>query len=80
MTIGNFLRAKLDFLLDFKKVGLFEVTSIAQKNDILSIRLGNGKRLKRKSSEIPFNKMKEHDIVEIRKSATNRPISFNVIR
>ena len=80
MTITNFLRAKLDFISDFKKVGVFEVTSITQKNDFLFIRLGNGKRLKRKSSEIPFNKLKNHDIVEISKSATNRLISFIIIR
>jgi len=79
MTTINFLRAKLDSLLGFKKVGVFKVTSITQKKDILLIQLGNGKRLKRKSSEIPFNKLVEQDIVEICESATNRPISFRIV-
>jgi hypothetical protein len=78
-TILNFLRAKLDIILDYKKVGVFNVTAITEKNDIKMIRLSNGKRLKRKSSEIPFNKLNEQDTVEICESATNRPISFRII-
>ncbi|HSV11638.1 MAG TPA: hypothetical protein VLI68_12745 [Hanamia sp.] len=80
ITIINFLRAQLDIIFDFKKVGIFKVTTIKEKNDIKFIRLSNGKKLKRKSSEIPFNKLNEQDTVEICESATNRPISFRIIR
>jgi|SRR6185437_2824804 len=78
-TILNFLRAKLDIILDYKKVGVFIVTAITEKNDVKMIRLSNGKRLKRKSSEIPFNKLTEQDTVEICESATNRLISFRIM-
>jgi len=79
ITIINFLRAQLDIIFDFKKVGVFKVATIKERNNIKVIRLSNGKKLKRKSSEIPFNKLNEQDTVEICESATNRPISFRII-
>jgi len=78
-TIINFLRAKLDIILDYKKTGVFKVTTITDNNNMKVIRLSNGKKLKRKSSEIPFNKLSEQDTVEICESATNRPISFRIL-
>jgi hypothetical protein len=78
-TIINFSRAKLDIMFDYKKIGVFNVTTIIEKNGVKIIRLSNGKKLKRKSSEIPFNNLAEQDIVEICESATNRPISFRIL-
>lgn len=77
-TMFNFLRAQLDIILGYKKIGVFNVTTITEKNDTKLIRLSNGKRLKRKSSEIPFNILTDQDNVEICKSATNRPLSFKI--
>ncbi|MGN6196839.1 MAG: hypothetical protein ACTHOB_18005 [Ginsengibacter sp.] len=78
-TIISFLRAKLDIILDYKKIGVFNVTRITEENEIKVVLLSNGKRLKRKSTEIPFNKLSEKDTLEICESATNRPISFKIL-
>ena len=78
-TIFDFLRAQVDLFSGFRRVGVFSVTSIREKKDVKLITLSNGKRLKRKSSEIPFNKLIEQDIVEICESATGRPVSFRIL-
>lgn len=78
-TIISFLRAQIDIVSNFKSIGTFTVTKIIEKNQFRFIRLSNGKRLKHKSSEIPFNKLNEQDLVEISKTATNRQLALKVL-
>ncbi len=79
-TIIDFIRSRLDILYKFKKVGNFEVTKIIYgEEDVKLLRLKGGHKLKLEYPEPSFDKIKEHDFVQITRTATNRRIGFKLL-
>lgn len=79
-TVIDYLRTRLDVLFKFKKVGSFQVIKIIDKDEVKILQLSGKHRLKIKSSEPYFDKIKENDIVEICLTATKRLISFKIVK
>jgi hypothetical protein len=80
LTTGiDFLKTQLDIKYKFKKVGVFQVTKIVYGDHVKIIRLSGGQKLKIKSSEQPYEKIKEQGFVEITRTATNRTLSFKIL-
>jgi len=78
-TAIDFLRTLLDIYYRFKSVGIFRVTEIDYGDYIKVIRLSDGHKLKIKSYENLYEKVKEQDLVEITRTATKRLLSLRIL-
>ena len=78
-TLIDYIRIKIDVMLNYKKVGSFKVSKIKDLETSKVLYMSGGKKLKIDDSEYCFKRIKEEDIVEIQKTATNKLIKISIV-
>ena len=74
-----YVRTRFDNRAGFIKIGNFKVIRTSNHIDFTLIRLNNGQRLKIPKTEKDFEKIAPGDIVEVKKSASNKLLGYRIL-